>query len=56
MPLIVPSGALRSRHKLGIRHLARPIRGVESAGRRESFAEVRRRCRKRAQECRQRYK
>src|SRR5947209_9346800 len=40
----VPSGAPRKNHTAGIRHLARPIRDVGFAGRRESVAGARCRC------------
>ena len=43
-PRAVPSGAPRKNHRWGIRHLVGPIWGVESAGRGESVAGVRRRC------------
>src|SRR6188472_2609323 len=40
----VPRGAPRKNHLWGTRHSVEPIRGVESAGRGESVAGVRRRC------------
>ena len=40
----VPSGASRTNHTWEICHLARPIPGVESEGRRESVAGARRKC------------
>ena len=43
-PRAVPSDAPRKNHRWGIRHLVGPIRDVESGGRGESVAGVRRKC------------